>query len=190
MKTREGTVIDADDIIQEVIELAKEEIKKREKNLAKKEMEARAKEIGLAAIKYYLLRMEPIKDLLFDAKKAVSFEGDTGPYIQYTYARARSILRKSKKKPSVGHGFEKDEIELIKKMSQFPYITRKCASEMKPNYMANYLFELATQFNEFYHSKQVIGDEREQTLLALVDATSTILKSGLQMLGIKTLEKM
>lgn len=190
MKTREGTVIDADNIINEVRLLAKEEIKNREEKISKKELDARAKDIALAAIKYYLLRLEPIKDLLFDAAKAVSFEGDTGPYLQYTYVRAKSILRKSKKKVKIKDGFEKDEVSIIKKLSQFPYVVKKCAAELKPNYLANYLFELATQFNEFYHAKQVIGSEREETLLALSTAVTAVLKSGLKMLGINALEKM
>lgn len=189
MKTREGTVIDADDLIKDVVELAKEEIKKREK-VSAKEMTKRSREIALAAIKYYLLRLEPIKDLLFDAKKAVSFEGDTGPYIQYTYARARSILKKSKKKAAIKHAFEKDETSIVKKLSQFPYIVKKCAAELKPNYLSTYIFELATKFNEFYHTKQVIGDGREETLLALVESVSSVLKTGLQLLGISALERM
>lgn len=189
MKTREGTVVDADDMIADVIGLARAEIKKRE-DVPKKELEMRSKEIALAAIKYYLLRMEPIKDLLFDPGKAVSFEGDTGPYLQYTYARARSILRKSRTKPAGRIGLEEDEIAIAKKLSQFPFIVKKCAQELKPHYLANYLFELATAFNEFYHAKQVIGAKREQELLLLVGAVATVLKTGLELLGMKALEKM
>ncbi len=187
MKSREGTVIDADDLINDVTELAKEEIAKREKT-GKAGIEKRANDIALAAIKYYLLKTEPAKDMLFEAEKAISFEGDTGPYLQYTYARAKSILRKSRKKPSAGKITE--GVGITKKLSEFPSVIEKSANEYKPHYLANYLFELATAFNEFYHAKQVIGSKNEPQLLALVGAVSIVLSNGLQLLGIKPLERM
>lgn len=192
MKTREGTVVDADSLINEEIELAKKEIRSREK-VAKAELEKRAKEIALAAIKYYLIKIEPIKDILFDPNKAISFEGDTGPYIQYTYARAKSILRKAKKKEEGKNSTKdvgKEEIDIIKKLSQFPYIVKKCAAELKPNHLATYLFELATLFNSFYHAEKVIGSKKEAGLLSVVDAVSIVLKNGLSLLGINVLERM
>lgn len=188
MKTREGTVVDADDLIEEEMELAKKEILSREK-VSRTELEKRSKEIALAAIKYYLIKIEPIKDILFDPGRAISFEGDTGPYLQYTYARAKSILRKAKRRGK-GVGIGKNEIDIIKKLSQFPYIVKKCAVELKPNYLATYLFELATLFNSFYHAEKVIGSEKEAALLSLVGAVSIVLKNGLNLLGINTLERM
>lgn len=189
MKTREGTVVDADELIKEETELAKKEISAREK-VSKTELEKRSKEIALAAIKYYLIKIEPIKDILFDPGRAISFEGDTGPYLQYTYARAKSILRKAKKKNRIGKGVGKEEIDLIKKLSQFPYIVKKCAVELKPNYLATYLFELATLFNSFYHAEKVIGSEKEAELLTVVESVSIVLRNGLSLLGINTLERM
>ncbi|MBI2972031.1 MAG: arginine--tRNA ligase [Candidatus Aenigmarchaeota archaeon] len=191
MKTREGTVVDADELIAEVAGLAAAEISKREKSLPKKETAARAEAIALAAIKYYLLKPEPVKDILFDPQRSIDFEGDTGPYLQYTYARARSILRKSKKKPRLGKGHYQDkEIAVVKKLGQFPEVIGKCSAELKPHFLANYLFELATMFNEFYHTTQVIGSEREQELLALTKAFTDVLGTGLRLLGIAPLEKM
>lgn len=188
MKSREGTVIDADDLINDVTELAKKEIKKREEMISEKEMQIRANAVALAAIKYYLLKTEPAKDMLFEAEKAISFEGDTGPYLQYTYARAKSILRKSKKKASAGK--ITDGIDVVKKLSEFPSVIEKSSNEYKPHYLSNYLFELATLFNEFYHAKQVIGSKHEAQMLALVESVSIVLSNGLSLLGIMPLERM
>ena len=187
MKSREGNVIDADDLIEEVTKLAKEEIRKREEGIAEKEIELRADSIALAAIKYYLLKVEPIKDLLFIPEKAISFEGDTGPYLQYTYARAKSILRKSGKKPKAG---EVDEKNVVEKLSEFKEIIDKSSSDMKSSILANYLFDLATAFNEFYHREKIIGSEKEEVFLGLVEAVSVVLAIGLKLLGIKPLERM
>ncbi len=190
MKTREGTVIDADDLIDEVTSLAKDEIRKREKGISKAKLEERAQAIALGAIKYFLLSTEPVKDILFDPKKAIAFEGDTGPYLQYTYARASSILRKSKKKAKVKRGLSGKEAEIAKKLSQFPEVVERCSQQMKPNFLANYLFELATVFNEFYHASRIIGSEREEDLLAMTKAFLAVLGTGLKLLGIKPLERM
>lgn len=135
------------------------------------------------------MKVEPIKDLLFEAEKAISFEGDTGPYIQYTYARANSILNKSEKEPEI-KVLSKSEFLLIKKLSVFPEIVEKCARELKPNYLTNYLFELATIFNEYYHTERVIGSEKEEERLALVKAVKTILKKGLELLNIEAPDEM
>lgn len=188
MKTREGTVVDADDLIAEMTALAAAEIGKREK-VSKKELAARSRAIALGAIKYYLLRMEPVKDMLFDPEQSLSFEGDTGPYLQYTYARARSILRKSRKKPAQLAAGDR-EVALIKKLSQYEYVVRKCAAELKPHYLTTYLNELATLFNEFYHAERVIGADDEAALLGLVEAVSIVLGNGLALLGIEALERM
>ena len=189
MKSREGKVIDADELIEDVKELALHEVNTRYE-LPKKQAEGRAMKIALAAIKYYLLSLEPVKDIMFEPQKAVAFEGETGPYLQYTYARARSILRKSGKDIRFTQSFGGQEIAIIKQLSQYTWIIKKCAHEMKPNYLANYLFELATLFNEFYHALQVVGSERERELLTLVAATSIVLKGGLELLGIEVLEEM
>ena len=187
MKSREGNVIDADDLIEEVTKLAKEEIKKREEGIDEKEIESRAESIALAAIKYYLLKVEPIKDLLFIPETAISFEGDTGPYIQYTYARAKSILRKSRKKPIPGEANEKN---IVEKLSEFKEIIDKSSADLKPSILANYLFDLATAFNEFYHREKIIGSEKEEVFLGMVEAVGIILAIGLKLLGIKALERM
>ena len=188
MKTREGNVIDADELITELKNLASKEIQKRE-NPDKKIIEERSLKIALASIKYFMLKIEPQKDILFDIKKAISFEGDSGPYLQYTYARCFSILKKSKKKPSVKK-FSEKEIELIKKISQFPELVKKSATELKPNYIANYLSELCAIFNTYYHENKIIDSKNEEHGLSIVNSVKNVLGIGLKLLGITPLERM
>ncbi len=195
MKTREGTVVDADDLIKEESELAKSEILKREKKISKKELEDRALKIALAAIKYYLLKVEPIKDVMFDPNKAISFEGDTGPYIQYAHTRCSNILTKVKKyesKFSVKN-IQPQEKKLIKKLSMFPDIASQAAHELKPNYICNYAYELATTFSNFYETCSVLKAETKELKnfrLTLVNSTKIILGNCLKFIGVETLEKM
>ena len=195
MKTREGNVVDADDLIKEETELAKQEILNREKKISKKELESRALRIALAAIKYYLLKVEPIKDVLFDPNRAISFEGDTGPYIQYAYTRCASILRKAKKwKQTFSNKFiQPEEKKLIKMLSRFPSIVNQASAELKPNYICNYSYDLATAFNNFYEKYRVINAETSELKsfrLDLVKTTQIILGKCLELMGVYTVEKM
>ena len=188
MKSREGTVIDADDLLNEVKNLAKKEIHKRGL-LDGQKTEKRALSIALAAIKYFFLKVEPKSDMLFDPEKAISFEGNTGPYLQYTYARASSILKKAgKKKGKIK--YEESMMALIKNLAQFPEEIERAAKDCKPNYIANYLYELATLFNEYYHKERVLGSKNEFARLQLVEAVRIVLGNGLKLLGIEPLEEM
>ena len=189
MSSRLGKVIEGEWLLDELKKEVLEQYLNKQKYNEKSKSDI-AEAIAIAAAKYYMLKIEPVKDILFDAAQAISFEGDTGPYLQYTYARARSILQKSRKKPSKKIIFENDEISIIKKISGFPWIIKKSAHEMKPNYLAKYLFELATLFNEFYHAKRVVGAEREEELLVLVSCVAIVLRTGMGLLGIKPLERM
>jgi len=191
MKSREGTVIDADDLIQDTINLAKKEIQKREK-LNKTQLEKRAKEIALSAIKFSLLKIENHKDILFDPEKAISFEGETGPYLQYSHARASSILRKAKtlKKPKFDQLNSKEELTLINLLSKFPEIVSKASETLKPHLITNYGFELSQSFNEFYSTCPVLKAEEKDSRLYLVKATKQVLKNTLKILNITPLEKM
>lgn len=195
MKTREGNVVDADDLIREETELAKQEILKRDKKISKKELEDRGRKIALAAIKYYLLKVEPIKDVLFDPNKATSFEGDTGPYIQYAYMRCANILNKVKKweKNLLNKEMHPGEKKLIKTLSMFPSVILQTSNDLKPNYICNYAFELSNTFNNFYENHRVINAETKNLKnfrLSLVDATKIVLASCLKLMGIETVEKM
>jgi len=200
MKSREGKVVDADDIIKEMIDLARNEILKRNSDIKKTELENRAKAIGLGALKYFLLKIDTVKDIYFKPEEAIPFEGNTGPYIQYTHARASSILRKAKhekktdKKSTINAFLLKDEIEqkLIKKLIEFPRVVSDAGRDLKPHYIANYLFELSSLFNEFYHKLPVLGSEDEvrEARLALVKAVQIVIKNGLGLLNIEAPEKM
>ena len=188
--TREGKTVFMEDILTETISLAREEISKREK-LSKNELEKRAKIIAIAAIFYGDLKNNRVNDMTFDIGKFISFEGNTGPYLLYTYARAKSILRKAKYKPKSGiSGVGDKEKSLALLLSRFPEIINHSCKELSPAIIANYAFEISQKFNEFYHSEQVIGSENEQLRLTLVDCFSQVLKNSLSLLGIEALEKM
>lgn len=188
MSSRMGNVVEGEWLLDELKKAVMNRLQKQK--YAKKAKEEIAEAIAVGAAKYYFLKFNTASDISFDMTRAVSIEGDTGPYLQYTHARATSILRKSRKKAGKGISFEEGEIAIVKKLSMFPFIVKKCAQELKPNYLANYLFELATAFNEFYHSKQIIGNKREAELLLFVSAVAATLKTGLELLGIKALERM
>ncbi len=193
MKSREGTVIDADNLIKEVRDLVKKELISREK-ISKKELELRSLKIALAAIKYFLLKIDAKKDMLFNPKKSISFEGDTGPYLLYSYARASSILKKSKIKSNEINfkikNIQESELKLIKKLSQFPEIILNSYNTLNPSLIANYSYQLSQIFNEFYHSSKVIGSENELFRLKLIKSFRIILKNSLNLLGIETLDRM
>jgi arginyl-tRNA synthetase len=169
MKSREGNVVDADNLIEEITTLAKKELTTRT-NLSKRELEIRSKKISLAAIKYFLLKVDAKKNMLFNPKESLNFEGDTGPYLLYSYARANSILKKVKttnKKLEIKN-LESNEIKLAKKISEFPEIILKSYNDLNPSYLANYSYQLAQIFNEFYHSCPVINSENETLRISLV----------------------
>lgn len=193
MKSREGTIVDADDLMEEVQTLVKKELKSRGK-ISKKELEKKSLSIALAAIKYILLRVDTKKDMIFNPKESIDFEGETGPYLLYSYARASSILKKINKKKipedySIGD-IEQKEIELIKKISDFKNILDKSLKELNPSYIANYSYQLSKIFNEFYHACPVIGSHKESFRMDLVISFRQILKISLNLLGINYLEKM
>ncbi|MFH1310808.1 MAG: arginine--tRNA ligase [Nanoarchaeota archaeon] len=190
MKSREGIVVDADDLIKDVKSIAEKELKKREK-LRKTELEKRSSIIALAAIKYMLLKQDIKKNILFNPKESVSFDGDTGPYIQYSYARAGSILKKApEQKKFEVYELEDKELELVKKLSQFPEAVLNAGKNLNPAIIANYSYELAQIFNEFYHTCKVIGSEQEAFRLTLVQSFRQVIKNSLKLLGIDVVEKM
>jgi|TARA_B100000315_G_scaffold66237_1_gene60191 arginyl-tRNA synthetase len=191
MASREGKVVLYDDTLKKMMVLAKKQMKKRNK-LSNEELEKRARIISLGAIKYAMLSQNTNKTIIFDENKTVSFEGDTGPYLLYSYARASSILRKTKKqkKSFKIKNPEKIEIELVKKLSQFPEIVLSSYKNLNPSLIANYSYQLAQIFNGFYHSSKVIGSDEEEFRLALVNSFRIVLKNSLKLLGINVVEKM
>lgn len=190
MKSREGTVVDADDLIKETQILALNELKQRYE-LTGIELENRSLKIALSAIKYQLLKIDISKNMLFDPKKAISFEGDTGPYLLYSYARASSILRKTESDKDISFSdLNIHEIRLIKKLSSFPDIITNACERMSPSVIANYGFEIAQTFNEFYHACKVIGSDSEGFRIELVKGFRSVLKKCLWLLGIEEIEEM
>jgi arginyl-tRNA synthetase len=189
--TRKGKTLFMQDIIDETKDLAKKEISKREK-LPKKELENRALKIALAAIFYGDLKNYRSHDVHFNIKRFLSFEGNTGPYLLYTYARAKSILSKAKILPknfSVT-SLESLEKNLLFKLSQFPVVVLQAHESFSPNLIANYSYELSQSFNEFYHSCPVLNSSQESFRLTLVDSFSQTLQNALGLLGIETIENM
>lgn len=189
--TRKGKTIFMEDIINKTVSLTKKEITERTPKISKEELEDRALKIAMAAIFYGDLKNNRANNIVFDIKRFVSFDGDTGPYILYSYARASSILKKvtTKKKFEVLE-LEPKEIELVKKLSQFPEIVLNSYQNLSPSIIANYSYQLARIFNEFYHACPVIGSEQEEFRLALVESFRQVLRNSLKLLGIKTLEQM
>ncbi len=201
MKSREGNVVEADEIITEIESLAKSEILARSPNISPIEVSKRAQIIGLAAIKFHFLKFTPLQAINFDPKTSLSFEGATGPYLQYTYARIQSIVEKYQaEKGSVdnlNYNFEylnkPEEIDLLKKIFIYPDILVKAGLTYNPACLAIYLLELAQFFNTFYHQHQVIKAESDELALArlkLSQAVGQIIKNGLEILGISVLKEM
>lgn len=192
MKSREGTVVDADDLITKVKAMAKKQIEKK-KGMSDEESEERSLSVALSAIKYLLLKIDIKKDMMFNPKESLSFEGDTGPYIQYSYARASSILRKVKNIPEKKfevYNLEKFEVELVKKLLQFPEIVSSSYNSLNPSLIANYAFQISKLFNEFYHACKVIDSDEESFRLALVESFRQVLKNATKLLGINLIEEM
>jgi arginyl-tRNA synthetase len=188
--TRKGKTIFMKKILDDVINKAKKNLSKRE-NLTNKELERRARKIALAAILYGDLKNNRENNMVFDVDKFLSFEGDTGPYLLYSYARASSILKKVKRRKEFEIlDLEYPEIRLIKKIDNYDDVVLRACESLAPNLIANYCFELATLFNEFYHSCPVLGDEKEGFRLKLVEKFKDTLGAGLNLLGIETLEEM
>ena len=193
MKSREGTVVDADDLLQKMKKLAEKEIIKRGK-ISKKELEKRSHLISLAAIKYFLLKVDSKKDMLFNPKESISFDGNTGPYLLYSYARANSIIRKSRMKKipnfKVPKELNQKEIDLVLKMNEFEKACFESYKQLNPSIIANYSYEIAKIFNEFYHALPVLDSKEKDFRINLVNAFKETLKNSLNLLGIEVLEVM
>jgi len=210
MKSREGKVVDADDLIEEMGKLARKEIEKREKNLSKEELNSRAAKIGMGAIKFYLLRIHPSQDIYFNPEESISFDGFTGPYCQYAYARTAGILKNAAvadvaladmlrnafldiEKIDFSLLKTQEELLLAQKLIQFPDEIISATDEFNPSRIVQHIYETAKVFNQFYHLHPVISAENKELAkarLALVKATAIALKKGLNLLGIEELEKM
>ena len=194
MSSRTGDNILYSDFIKEMTDYSKKEIKKRFPLISQKELEERALKISIASIKYSLLKQNSSKLIVFKKEDALNFEGDSGAYLLYSYARASSIIKKASKKIknkfTINNNLEKQELELIKKFNQFKEIFQNSYNNRNPSAIANYSYQLAQLFNEFYHSCPVINSENESFRLALVESFRQVLKNSIYLLGIDVIEEM
>ncbi len=200
MKSREGEVVDADNFIDEMIRLAYEEVNKRYKDLDENEKRNIAEKIALAAIKFYILKVDPKKDVLYNPEESLSFEGETGPYVQYTYARICSLIRNYEenygkfelKDINVSLLNHEQELKIISLMFQFEQILNEARKNYKPNIIANYLIRLCKLYNNYYHSVPILKSNMEirKARLALSFLVKEIISIGLYLLDIEALERM
>jgi arginyl-tRNA synthetase len=199
MKSREGTVVDADDLVRDMISTARDtslQLGKLE-NMSEEDKEKLFKILGLGALKYFIIKVDPKKTMLFDPKESIDFNGNTGPFIQYTHARIKSILRKAK--PS-GYDVNYDkanlndkEIEIIKLLNIFPDRVGEAGKEYSPAIVANYAFDLAREFNQYYHEVSILKEEDQCTRsvrLLLIGTIARVLTTAMDILGIELPERM
>jgi arginyl-tRNA synthetase len=194
MKSREGIVVDADDIMQKMVNLAKREIQNRHQ-LQNEELIERARAIGLAALKFHMCKNDAQKDMNFDPEESISFEGETGPYVQYTHARICSILRKADVMPNeknLGLLSTKEDRKILSLLSGFDAVIAEAADSLKPSKVCRYLLDLSQAFNDYYHTNKIIGVEEPlmHARLYLITAVRKALAIGLEILSIKALEEM
>ena len=202
MKSREGTVVDADDLIAEMTADAlktSEELGKFA-DMTQEERNSIARIVGMGALKYFILKVDARKNMLFNPEESIDFNGNTGPFIQYTYARIRSIMRKADAQDialpeTLGEGYavNEKETELIQKMNAFGAAVTQAGKDYSPSGIANYCYELTKEFNQFYHDYSILGadTENEKILrLTLAANVAKILKNGMQLLGIEMPERM
>ena len=201
MKSREGTVVDADDLIADMIQTAKEtseELGKLEECTAEEAANV-ARIVGLGALKYFILKVDPRKNMLFNPKESIDFNGNTGPFIQYTYARIRSVLRKAAAQgiqpTTVNENIELSEKEsyLIQLLCDYPTIVKEAGEEFSPAVIANYVYDLVKEYNQFYHDYTILGEEnpdKKQFRITLSANVAKVIKSGMALLGIEVPERM
>ncbi len=202
MKSREGKVVDADELMIEMIETARnmsDELGKLD-TYSEKQREDIFRIIGLGALKYFILKVDPKKNMTFNPKESIDFNGNTGPFIQYTYARIKSVLRKAsekniefQKKSNTGLDPNEKEIELIKLLDGFPKVVRDAAIQMTPSVIANYCYELTKEFNQFYHDFSILSVDDDKTRifrLQLSEITGDTIGKCMGLLGIEVPERM
>jgi len=202
MKSREGTVVDADDLMAEMIEVSRktsEELGKLEGYTTEQAAETYTM-IALGALKYFMLKVDPKKNMLFNPEESIDFNGNTGPFIQYTYARIRSVLRKAadrgiefNRTTESGLIIGTKELQLIKAISQFPVAIKEAGDNYSPALIANYIYELVKDFNQFYHECPILIEENIETRnlrLVIAETIGKIIKTGMKLLGIDVPERM
>ena len=196
MKSREGTVVDADDLMDEMEKSSREFLEQSDKqqDFTAEEKETLYRQIGMAALKYFILRVDPKKRILFNPQESIDLQGNTGPFIQYTYARIQSMLRKLGDLPEgVMAAPDQEEKALILTLSLYPAVLKEAAASWSPAEIANYTYNLAKQFNKFYADHSVLHADtpaQKQLRASLAAVTADVLKHGLWVLGIEAVERM
>ena len=200
MKSREGTVVDADDLMDEMVNSAREVSKELGKldGCTAEEADAISEIVGLGALKYFLLKVDPRKNMTFNPKESIDFNGNTGPFIQYTYARIRSVLRKAAEAGYSMTDYSKvepneKEISLIQRLADFPAVVAEAGRTYSPALIANYVYDLVKEYNQFYHDYSIMREENEairSLRLCLSDCTSRVISTGMSLLGIQVPERM
>ena len=200
MKSREGTVVDLEDLMDEMRQMALVELKARaaaDPDRTEQELDQVAEAIGLAAIKFFILKTNAIKEISFNPKESLSFDGATGPYLQYTHARICSIFRKAGQRPNSvtvnGYAWNEDEINVMVQLARFPDVLKQSASDRNPALLCNYVYELCRLFNKFYYEHPILKAESDLTVqgrMQLCLTVKNVLKTNLDLLGIVALEKM
>ena len=199
MKSREGTVVDADDLMQLMIEDARRVSDEAGKNadMSEDEKQEIARIVGMGALTYFILKVDARKNMLFNPEESIDFNGNTGPFIQYTHARIRSILRKADKISTTSitstTSLNDKEVELIQKMSEYGAAVEQAGKDYSPSGIANYCYELTKVFNQFYHDYSILNEEDEakkQLRLVIARNVAKILKNGMALLGIEVPERM
>lgn len=197
MKSREGTVVDADELMDEMIATARKMSEGRLKGVPEEEMDDVYRIIGLGALKYFILKVDPRKNMLFNPQESIDFNGNTGPFVQYTYARIRSVLRKSDEADAAtditAYEPNEKEIEIIQRIADFPSVVSEAGRTYSPALIANYVFELAKGYNQFYHDYSILKEENSVARafrLHLSRTVADIIRRGFSLLGVEVPERM
>ena len=209
MKSREGTVVDADDLMDKMVEDAKEISKDKVNTLqgiTEEEANEIARKVGLGALKYFILKVDPRKNMLFNPAESIDFNGNTGPFIQYTYARIQSVLRKADLTPTLSQGegasplggegrevLDPKELALIQRLTDYPSIVRNAGENFSPAVICNYAYDLACDFNSFYHDLSILNEpdsDKRALRLLLAKNVAKVIQSALSLLGIEVPERM
>lgn len=202
MKSREGTVVDADDLMEEMIDTARETARELGKldQSSEEEIEEIARMVGLGALKYFMLKVDPKKNMTFNPKESIDFNGNTGPFIQYTHARIKSVLRKAAEQGIITEvpvtenlPLSDKESNLVQLLSAFPTIVREAGQEFSPAVIANYVYELVKEYNQFYHDFSILREENPELKyfrLVLSAAVADVIRKGMDLLGIDVPERM
>ena len=201
MKSREGTVVDADDLMDEMINTAREtseELGNKLNDLSEEEKANINRIIGLGALKYFMLKVDARKNMLFNPKESIDFNGNTGPFIQYTYARTRSIERKAAEagvstNTAMPESISEKECAIIRMLNEFPAVVKQAGTDYSPSGIANYAYELAKEYNQFYHDFSILKEENEAAKsfrILLTHNVGKVIKSAMSLLGIEVPERM